>query len=738
MISLRPIDGLLTRALLTAVLLTISTVASSRSGECVDTSEFAHWIGGTSTVGDAIGVDVVDGIAYVADGNSGLTLIDVTDPTSPVLVANHALPGRAYEVEVSGGYAYVACGFAGLVTVDVTDPGALDTVSTRPTDGSARALDIVDDLLVLAISRTTPGGWLETYDLGIPSFPIKRGQIATPRRANDVRLRDGIAYVTTLWCDEDTCVGGFGTFDVTDPTVPDKVGWLGVGPVNGVALDGDLAYVSSEVWGLQVLDIADPTFIRLVRNEGGFEGHGVDHRDGVVLIAAEELALIDATDPGDPLFFGSVPSPPDGPTDTATRIRVVDDLAYVTGSGRLNVVRVTIPDLVMADDLLPATTSAGAVTRIDAGLAAITDGADLVTVDIGPDLLTERGRITFGDLAIDVAAVGSVALVAAGDAGVRPVDCSDPDLPVAADAVGLGRRADAIATGAGLALVGASADGEGALVVLDLTDPLAPHVAGELLLPDAVDAIAVRPVAGTAVILSGGAVLEVSLDPMSTPTVVASFDPPGSPRALVATARYAMVAGTAGLTVIDLKARELVSTRELPGLAASIALRDDRLLVGMGDDGVAVLDAGDPRAPVPIGLLDADGVTDLTFDDAWTLVALGPGGIARFPGACAAVGVDAPDMVPVAGRPTIRPNPFRVAAVVEFDLSAPGRVDATVFDPAGRSVRDLSGSAWLPAGAHRLHWDGTTDDGVAVGPGVYFIRVRTPDRTLTGSVVHGG
>ena len=62
------------------------------------------------------------GLAYVADGSSGLQIVNCTDPTNPILWGSYATP-NANAVTVAGDYAYVADGDLGLMVFDVfTDP----------------------------------------------------------------------------------------------------------------------------------------------------------------------------------------------------------------------------------------------------------------------------------------------------------------------------------------------------------------------------------------------------------------------------------------------------------------------------------------------------------------------------------------------------------------------------------------------------------------------------------------
>ncbi len=81
------------------------------------------------------------------------------------------------------------------------------------------------------------------------------------------------------------------------------------------------------------------------------------------------------------------------------------------------------------------------------------------------------------------------------------------------------------------------------------------------------------------------------------------------------------------------------------------------------------------------------------------------------------------------GRPGFRvmgaaPNPTAGAGRILFHLDgAPSRVEAQVFDVAGRLVRSL-GPEEFPAGDQALTWDGRDRSGRPVGEGLYFVRVQ--------------
>ena len=58
---------------------------------------------------------------------------------------------------------------------------------------------------------------------------------------------------------------------------------------------------------------------------------------------------------------------------------------------------------------------------------------------------------------------------------------------------------------------------------------------------------------------------------------------------------------------------------------------------------------------------------------------------------------------------------------VHFGVAKPGRVQVSIYDVAGRKVRNLADRVFS-AGEHTLQWDGTDDAGSKLARGVYFVR----------------
>ena len=81
-----------------------------------------------------------------------------------------------------------------------------------------------------------------------------------------------------------------------------------------------------------------------------------------------------------------------------------------------------------------------------------------------------------------------------------------------------------------------------------------------------------------------------------------------------------------------------------------------------------------------------------------------------------------------------RPNPFSGSTTIELLLPRSAPVSLEVYDVAGRRVRTLV-SGTLGPGRHTIVWDGMNSSGAEVSPGIYFTRLVSGRRRLTGKAV---
>ena len=79
-------------------------------------------------------------------------------------------------------------------------------------------------------------------------------------------------------------------------------------------------------------------------------------------------------------------------------------------------------------------------------------------------------------------------------------------------------------------------------------------------------------------------------------------------------------------------------------------------------------------------------------------------------------------------------NPFRRGLDLVLDLDRRAPVVLEVFDAGGRRVTRWS-EGTLPAGVHRLRWNGADASGADAGAGLFWVRATAGGRRVTRQVV---
>jgi hypothetical protein len=110
-----------------------------------------------------------------------------------------------------------------------------------------------------------------------------------------------------------------------------------------------------------------------------------------------------------------------------------------------------------------------------------------------------------------------------------------------------------------------------------------------------------------------------------------------------------------------------------------------------------------------------------------SLAAAGSGnGWTAIPAACEVVVTPVEDGMPaLAAGLGVYPNPFNPQTSVMLRMAAAGPAELSVYDPRGRLLRRFDLGS-LPAGEHRVTWNGRDDSGRELPAGVYLLRLTSP------------
>ena len=143
------------------------------------------------TPGYAYDVHAWGRLVLVADGKSGLRIVNVSDLSAPREIG-HFLPqdGDVRGIDTAGRYAYLAAGKPGLVVLDISDPTNPREVGRFDTPRSARSVQVVGSYAYVGDLK-----WLRVLDISNPSEIREIASYKTPGTAEQISVVDGIAYV---------------------------------------------------------------------------------------------------------------------------------------------------------------------------------------------------------------------------------------------------------------------------------------------------------------------------------------------------------------------------------------------------------------------------------------------------------------------------------------------------------------------------------------------------------------
>jgi hypothetical protein len=394
-------------------------------------------------------LDIVDELAYAVGSDSAeysrrLWVINLSDPANPVLVSNTGGIAGNQDIVVHNDTAFVA-GAWDLTSYNVTDPQTpvfLGQVWAPyiPVDGQHRLAGV--DGFVLMVAELFGLG---IYDVGDPAAPVLAAEVAAPGRIESAAYADDTLYIAAA-------DRGFRALDISSPGLPVELGITMIPQqpqVWGVAAAGSTAWTAAPYAsaGFVELDVSDPAAPVALGNAPGAVGNRLVVSGGYAYVVdqwAGGIHVVDLSSPGLPTLVGSLDLPP-GEWEWPV---VVNDHLVVRNND--NDPWVVIFDV--GDPTAPVQVAEIDVWANIAGLGAI--GSWLLV----PDFLTGPRP------------------------AIRIFDMSDPSTPAEIqpyDPVGGAVEAVGVAGPvAYLAVMDAPSIQEGAIEVVDFSDPTAPVFMG--------------------------------------------------------------------------------------------------------------------------------------------------------------------------------------------------------------------------------------------------------------------
>ncbi|MFC2084685.1 T9SS type A sorting domain-containing protein [Bacteroidota bacterium] len=278
-------------------------------------------------VEQAYDVAILGTYAYISSGlNSGLRVLDLSDPVTPVEVG-YAIncdpcPGvqswMSDRIKVSGNRAYVlyfdgtwAFSHYRLYVYDVSNPCRPRQMGYVSLPDNCTSLFVEGDYVYITSFEDMGISEVKIIDVSDPTQPVEVGSFNTPGMSHDIFVTDNTAYIA----DNSALV----IFDVTNPNSLVKLGsYAPEGEmvlIHYVAVQGDYVYVIDSAFGVRILDASNASQI--------VEVSSVSHNQTDVLfssikisgdqiyyvqdgdISGKKLVILDVSNPEAPVEIGS-------------------------------------------------------------------------------------------------------------------------------------------------------------------------------------------------------------------------------------------------------------------------------------------------------------------------------------------------------------------------------------------------------------------------------------------------
>ena len=556
-------------------------------------------ISGYNTEGYSYSVASNGNTVYIADRFNGLQIFNVSDPETPVLLAELATAGLSKAVTYENPYIYFSDD-VNFYIIDVSASSSPEILGSVPITGNGGRIAVSGAYAYLANGT---GNGLQIVDISEPENPSLAGNFETSTSVRGVAVYGNYAYVSTY--------SDIITVNITNKNNPVSAStYDAAGNAYQLDISGSYLYSASGTGGLEILTLASPGAPSSAGSfDEGIYANGVTVSGDTAFISgmSQGLFVLDVSIPASPSYSGNIST-----LTEARETAVEGDYIYTAdGEEGLQIIKYTSPSTPQLEGNLSLSSASALAAAGD--YAYVADDTYLRIIDISslssPQLessLEMPGALT------GIAAAGSYVYLSNGDYGLQIIDISSPQNP---EIVG---NFDTEGTAQSVRIAGAFAyvaDGFEGLKIIDISDPAAPVLAGHFQTSNYAFSAAVNGnYAFTTNQMpfdpygSGGfKILDVS-DPQN-PSQVHSRTSSGYYTAEVVYEEPYLysVDISAGLEIFDVS--EKTSPSEIGSLATAgisydLKISGNYAYIADLQDGIKIIDISIPESPKQVGELD--------------------------------------------------------------------------------------------------------------------------------------
>ena len=248
-----------------------------------------------------------ESIGYIADGNAGLTIIDLqTKPLTTLASLDTNGLTRSVKLSKDGRTAFLADGTLGLKVIDVSDSLNPTILSSITVGESVYDIALSDDGNKALVAHLSGFSWIDVSNLDNPTLVAT---VTTPGDAQSIALspNNERAYVGDGF-------KGFQVIDVSHPSVLKVLSSMDTdGEVYSIALSSDssILYVADGSFGLKIFNVEisnSPALIASITGIGFVRSVEISNDGFTAYLATSQSAgprMVNIADPYTPILLAS-------------------------------------------------------------------------------------------------------------------------------------------------------------------------------------------------------------------------------------------------------------------------------------------------------------------------------------------------------------------------------------------------------------------------------------------------
>lgn len=486
----------------------------------------------TRPVDEIQDIEIAGNYAYLALGNHGIRILDVSNPDQPTQVGEFDTPGHSSGLSLKGNVLFVADGNNGLLVFDVSNPAAIEYLWRFSDPRDARDVAFRNNYAYIADGRSglhilkaqqippspenrykwsiggvglkqvlTTGRYLygigtdesvRVFDIGNPTEAKAFNPVALEVPITDMVEADGRVYVSTAG-------QGIAWFDnpKIDMQAPTGVNTLDGRNILSLDIYAYNAYLGLSGGGINILNIANLNSIASIKSVGGI-GHPneVKYEDGFIYVAdgRQGLRVLDFEDNLilNPIAGAGSQAGIFGSIDDVTRVE--NHLYLASCQQGLQILRLDDNHQIIGQNQIKD--FAGCVAAVDStndqvALTIRNSGVHIYSIEENRDTPVYLQGLPTSGAANDVVIRDNYVYVASGTLGMEIFDWRLLENQNVAQ-VGFGDDNDAqsIVLYNNFAYL---ATGDGGLDIVNIEDPQNPVTVRSLLVPGYARSVAVHP-----------------------------------------------------------------------------------------------------------------------------------------------------------------------------------------------------------------------------------------------------